>query len=305
MKNIFLFLLALLFAGNLLGQADITYTHFMFNKLAYNPAFAGARDALDVTAIYRNQWWSGVDGAPKTMNVNAHAPFFNNKVGLGISLHSDKIGFYNNSLVDLAYAYRIKINDKSKLSLGVQGRLDYLRTDWAEAKGLDLVDNGLNVAEDSKTRLNFGLGAFYNTPDFFIGFSIPQIVKSTYYADYDDFTDVSKITYYLMGGVILPISKQVKFYPAVLLSHNASTPLDVDLNANFLFMDALWLGASYRWDDSIDALIQYQFKNGLKAGVAFDFTASELNNLTTGSYEIMLGYTFQCDDCKIVNLRYF
>jgi hypothetical protein len=90
-----------------------------------------------------------------------------------------------------------------------------------------------------------------------------------------------------------------------MVSLNPNVPFEFDINANLLFFDAIMLGANYRYQDSIDGLVQYQFSNGLRIGVAIDFTASELAKVTTGSYEIMLGYTFPCEDCKILNLRYF
>ena len=32
------------------------FTHYMYNTLMVNPAYAGSRDALTVTALYRSQW---------------------------------------------------------------------------------------------------------------------------------------------------------------------------------------------------------------------------------------------------------
>ena len=70
-------------------------------------------------------------------------------------------------------------------------------------------------------------------------------------------------------------------------------------------MDALWVGGTYRLDDSIDALIQYQFTPNLRAGMAFDFTTSELSASTSGGYELMLEYIFDRKDRQLTNIRYF
>ena len=72
-----------------------------------------------------------------------------------------------------------------------------------------------------------------------------------------------------------------------------------------MFNDALMVGLMYRLEDSVDGLVVYQFDSGLRLGVAVDFTVSELSKATTGSFEVMVGYTFPCEDCEIVNLRYF
>ena len=40
------------------GQQDPMFTHYMYNTLSVNPAYAGSRDALTVTLLHRNQWVS-------------------------------------------------------------------------------------------------------------------------------------------------------------------------------------------------------------------------------------------------------
>ena len=56
----------------LLAQQDPQITHNMFNKFMYNPAVAGAYPELHATLLHRSQW-VGIDGAPSTSNLNAHA----------------------------------------------------------------------------------------------------------------------------------------------------------------------------------------------------------------------------------------
>jgi len=77
------------------------------------------------------------------------------------------------------------------------------------------------------------------------------------------------------------------------------------LNASFVLMDALWLGASYRLGDSFDFVAQYRFNQQIKAAVAADLTLSELNNYSPGSFELMLEYTLQSDGARYNNIRYF
>ena len=55
------------------AQQDAMFTHYMNNMLLVNPAYAGSRDALTVTALHRSQW---VDfkGAPLTQTITMHSP---------------------------------------------------------------------------------------------------------------------------------------------------------------------------------------------------------------------------------------
>lgn len=291
------------FTAAMWGQSEPLFTHFMFNRLNYNPAYAGSKEVLDLAAIYRNQWWSGIDGAPKTLNVFAHAPFANYRNGAGISLIQDKIGLSKMLSVNLNYAYRISVG-KNKLALGIGARVENLRHDWNKAVTNSPTDNLIQGSEYSSTGFNAGLGAYWTNPNYYIGLSVPRLLSNELYQESDAFSGKVN-TYYLMSGLILPLNSNIKFYPNFMISLNPNVPFEFDVNANFLFFDQFWLGASYRHESSVDGLIQYQFSNGLRVGFALDFTTSELQKVTTGSYEIMVGYTFPCDDCDILNLRYF
>ncbi|MCR9289449.1 MAG: type IX secretion system membrane protein PorP/SprF [Bacteroidetes bacterium] len=303
MKRIIYTLLFLAFSISMWGQSESLFTHYMFNKLNYNPAYAGSKEVLDAGAIYRNQWWSGIDGAPKTLNVYAHLPFARLRNGAGISLIQDKIGLTKTFSLGLNYAYRIPFG-KNNLAIGLNGRFENINQDWTQAETVSLTDNLINGSELANSTFNAGLGLYWTSTNYYLGLSVPRFLKNSLYQDSDEFS-ANVNSYYFMAGVIMPIAKNVKLYPNFMVSLNPNVPFEFDINANLLFFDAIMLGANYRYQDSIDGLVQYQFSNGLRIGVAIDFTASELAKVTTGSYEIMLGYTFPCEDCKILNLRYF
>ena len=48
------------------AQSEGQYTHFMFNRLSYNPAYAGSSGDISLTALYRNQWLGLQLQAPTT-----------------------------------------------------------------------------------------------------------------------------------------------------------------------------------------------------------------------------------------------
>lgn len=110
-KNLWLLLLLIPFCGR--AQSDQHYTMFMYNKLLYNPAYAGSRDMLSLNGLYRRQW-TDIEGAPRTMNLSADAtvgsymkPF--RKIALGISVVNEKIGVERNTAIRSYYAYRVQL----------------------------------------------------------------------------------------------------------------------------------------------------------------------------------------------------
>src|SRR5690242_20552077 len=46
----------LLLSASAFAQSDQHYTMFMYNKMLYNPAYAGSRDVVSANALYRRQW---------------------------------------------------------------------------------------------------------------------------------------------------------------------------------------------------------------------------------------------------------
>lgn len=65
------------------AQQDPQYTQYMYNMNVVNPAYAGLKESLSVTTLFRQQW-SGLEGAPTTFTLSGHSPV-NDKVGLGLS----------------------------------------------------------------------------------------------------------------------------------------------------------------------------------------------------------------------------
>lgn len=306
MRKIYLlFLFTAMHLVNAKSQNDVQFTQFMFNKIGYNPAFAGSDKVLTVNAIYRHQW-SGVEGAPRTLNAHIHTPFAKNRCGIGLSLTSDQIGMFNTTFVELSYAYKIPFG-RNTLSIGVNGRVEHGQIDWTKANSLDQVDALIQNAESSVTTPNFGFGAVYGGERFFAGVSLNQLLNNSYFQHIDlpEERELNMRTIYLMGGAVFNLGQKVEFQPVLLASYNRNAPFDLDINLGFTFVDAFFAGLSYRLDDSADLLLAYQITKQFRLGAAYDFTISELSQGTSGSFEIMMQYRFIFDDLGIRNLRFF
>lgn len=288
------------------GQSDPHYTQFMHNKMAINPAYAGSKEVLTFTSLYRNQW-SGVTGAPTTFALNAHAPFFSNRCGAGISLVGDQHGFFKSYNIGLNYSYRIPMKNGATFSIGLSGQIEYGQIDFTMIDPADMNDEDIPTSETSRINPNVGLGFYYSHPQYYVGLSVPSFMRTAVYSnDPDGGVNLNQLrTYHLMGGFMTRINHAVQFKPALLVTYNPSTPIEVDVNASFLFMDKIWVGASYRLGDSFDAMIQYQFNPQIRAGVAVDLTTSELSQYSPGSFEVMLEYGLNFEGKGMNHLRYF
>jgi len=338
MKKITLIVLfgALLFAYNGAAQQDAMFTKYMFNSLAYNPAFAGSPGYLSVRALYRDQWW-GIEGSPHTQTVTAHMPF-GEKVGLGISLGNDKIGATGSTSAYANYAYHIPFG-KGKISLGLQGGVTNWRADWSVLKFKDprVLDVSFNDLTPSRWLPNFGAGLFYYAQKYYVGFSVPHLINydlRKFDQGEPTLTTASMARhYYLTAGATFDIfGPAVMFKPSLMIKsvglfsefsaspnnlNKVGAPIEFDIDASFLFYETLWVGASFRSAfqaesfggkssfDSADIWMSYYLNNGLRIGAAYDYTLTELQSFANGSFEVMLGYDFNFSSRRINTPRYF
>ncbi|MEL6636935.1 MAG: type IX secretion system membrane protein PorP/SprF [Bacteroidota bacterium] len=290
------------------GQQNAQFSQFMSNKLVQNPAYAGSQDHLCLTALYRSQW-VGLEGAPNTQTVSAHMPFFKNRVGVGLSLVRDDITITKHHSVAMSYSYRMDLGFGQVLSIGLQGELKYLRVNWEELQAFDIGDQGLpTVTDRSRVHPNVGAGIYYSTPKFYLGFAAQNLTRPRIELEDQALIDIipkDRKHFFLMGGMVTSLSDNVQLLPSFLFKYVGNSPLDLDLNASFIFYKKFWMGVSYRFGDSIDGILQYQISPSLRAGIAHDFTLSELRRVNNGTYELLLQYCFDHNPKRLTNPRYF
>lgn len=312
MKRIIYTTACLLFSLMAMAQNDVQYTQYMFNRMDFNPAYVGSTGTPEINAIYRDQWTGNfADGkAPRTGTINWNTPIQCGRGGVGLGFTSDKAGIFTSNRLNGAYAYKFPVSEKGKISLGLGAQLEFGRADFRLTNPLDPGDQTIFNAgeEDSQTKINFGAGVYYTHDDrFYIGLSVPQLLNTSFFREVDISGDGNDFhTYFLMAGFVADLSDNIKLVPGTLVSFQGrNAPFEWNLNANLVFVEKLWLGLNYRLGDSIDGLVQYQITDQLKAGFAYDFTTSDIQDVTNGSLEFLLNYNFTNFSNKISNVRYF
>ena len=111
--------------------------------------------------------------------------------------------------------------------------------------------------------------------------------------------------YFVTGGYVFTLSPAVKFRPSFLVKAVDGAPLSLDLTANFLLAERLWLGVAYRNEDSMSGIIAYNITEQLRAGYAYDFTLTPLKTQQSGTHELMLQYDLRFNKEKTLSPRYF
>lgn len=282
--------LKLLTLMGLLASSGITYaqqlpqfTQYMFNTISVNPAYAGSRETLNVTALHRNQW-SGIEGNPRTNTLSIHAPLRNDRVGLGLSYINDRLGFESTNYVYGDFSYTIPVSANAHFSFGLKAGFTNYRLETPDPN-----DQFFN-AEFNNWSPNMGAGFYLSSNLWYVGVSSPRLFVTD--LNEGEFEALERTGYYAIGGLVLDLSEKVKFKPTVLSKFTSGAPATYDVTANFLFNEKLWLGASYRFNasDSFGALLDFQVSNDVRIGYAYDLPTGDVRPYTTGTHEIILIY---------------
>lgn len=290
-KNLLPSLVLVLLCNVALAQQYPVFTQYYFNELVINPAYAGNHVQFSASASYRNQWVN-FPGAPKTMSFSMHSSFLKARLGLGLLINRDEIGSYKNNNIYLMYSYNIRF-PKSTLAAGLQTGFNLLGADYSKLDLLDGTDPSFNVFVN-ELKPNFGAGVYYNRKNFFVGLSVPFILNNSVATTFEGLLNEIKERryYFLRSGAIFPLggSKNVKINPSILLRSQEGQALSLDVNAAFIFYDALSVGTSLRSGDSFITFIDLKISEKFHFAYSYDWTQSKLATFSNGTHEFMINY---------------
>lgn len=310
MKNRILILVILfssIFAIESTAQQDAQYTQYMYNTMSVNPAYAGSRDFISMTGLYRTQW-VGLEGAPDTQTFNIHSPVgANRKVGLGLSIINDNIGPTHETYFDIAFSYTINTSDEGRLSFGLKGGGHLLDVAYSELSQYNGGDQLLQSDIENRFSPNIGAGLYYRKGDrWYIGFSAPNLLETKHFDESALSVAKERINLYLIGGYVFDINSDLKLKPAFLFKGVQGAPLQADLTINALLREKLTLGLAYRWSAAFSGLVGYQLSDKLMLGLAYDREVTDLGRtqFEQGSFEVFLRFEL-FENQKILSPRFF
>jgi len=304
MKNIYIatFLIAILFFQDSNAQQDPQYTQYMYNMNVVNPAYAGSKENLSITGLYRKQW-SGLDGAPETITFSGHSPI-SDKVGLGLSAIKDELGPVKETNVFIDFSYTLQVSDNLKLALGLKAGASFHDVGLVD---LDLQDpNDPFFSNDiSNTYPNVGAGAFFYGDNFYVGLSVPNLLNSVHLEENGLKIGSETNHYFATAGYVFQVSENMKLKPSVMAKSAFDAPLSVDGNLNALFYEKFEIGASYRLDDSFSGLVGFQATPNIRIGYAYDHVISDLDAVASASHEVILTFDLIFNKKSLRSPRYF
>jgi type IX secretion system PorP/SprF family membrane protein len=289
------------------AQTEPMYSQYMYNMLSINPAYAGSREVLSMNMFHRKQW-VGIAGAPQTTSLTIDQSFNDKKVGLGIQMYDDRLGVEKAQGVNAMWSARVRISENGILSGGLQFGVMNYRADLTKVENRFTPGDPAFSQNYSKWLPSVGMGLFYNTDKFYMGVSVPNLMR-TRLATFDliksGIQNVNDLHFFATAGYVYDINDQVKFKPSAMVKVVSGAPIQYDFNANFWLKELIGFGVSYRTKDAVLGMIELQTNRNFRIGYAYDIPVSDLKLYTQGTHEIMLRYEFSKDKTNIKSTRYF
>ncbi len=301
-------LLTLGLSGDLMAQQLPIYSQYVLNGFMVNPAMAGHDGFTSFNTTARQQWL-GFGEAPRTYSAswqtrvlrrsykiinrpvssdNRLRPSTKGRVGLGAYVVNDVNAKVARTGASFTYAYHIYLN-RQQLSFGLAAKAFQYRINSDEltfGEDGDPVMNGVFVAYSPDA----DFGVFFRDPNYFVGFSVSNLLQSAIKVGGNEIPDFSTDRHYwLLGAYSFNLSDIFVLEPGALLKTSENWNPQADFTMKLYVNEQFWGGLSYRTNKSMILLLGVKVEN-LFFGYSFDWAFSEIGHFNYGSHEITLSY---------------
>lgn len=322
MKAILPFVLIMSWSLIALGQQKPQYNLYIMNNYLLNPAISGIEEYTDVKIGSRQQF-SGIDGAPSTYYVSAHAPIGYSSVarnaskaettpsfntlrqnrmikpkphhGVGMMVMRDAIGAFSRTEASFSYAYHIVLSEDMKLAGGASAGIIQQKLSADKLTFYDPADNA--NADWNSVKPNISMGLWLYSSNFYVGISGAQLFANS--VNYDDMIEEKNIQYkhyFVTAAYKLDVSDRFSLIPSVMSMWAEPLPGSIDYNLRGVYDNRVWAGGSYRENGSFAVIAGVTLDHTFDVGYAYDTGLRELNGFGGGSHEVLLGI-------RLFNLR--
>ena len=300
--------LSTMWGGTAMAQNDMVLTQHWALPTLYNPARAGETDFLRIRGAARLQW-IGVENAPRSFSGAADMPVKagNGRIGAGALVSQESIGLFSNLLAAAQGCYRFKAL-KGTLSVGLQ--FGYCNTRF---RGTDIYipdDDDYHKPDDpslprqdlSGNAVDFSLGLSYSRPSFHIALAgahltapgISLTLEGSESEEPRQFeSKLRRTLYFDTGGNIELRNTLFLLQPSLLVASDFDN-FSAKVTMRATYNRFLSLGVGYRWKDAFSIMVGAEYKNFF-LGYAYDYPLSSIAKASSGSHELVAGYSLKID----------
>ena len=292
------------------AQSDAQFSQYYEVPAYYNAGAIGNSDLLRIRSGMRLQWM-GIHGAPRSFVGTADMPLrlMEKRFAVGLVLQEEGIGLYNNLALGARLAYHQPLF-KGRLSAGVG--LGFIDQSF---KGSDVflpdqddfhqgTDEAIPTNDIRGTAFDLSAGIMYTHPRFWVGVSVNHINNPTMRlsSEVENSTAETGFNYeftagrvgYFMAGSNIPIKNTLLEVIPSLLVKSDLTFTSAEATARLRYNKFLTAGVGYRYKDAVSIILGAEIK-GFYIGYSYDYSTSAIARASSGSHELMAGYSLKLD----------
>ncbi|MBD5347459.1 MAG: PorP/SprF family type IX secretion system membrane protein [Bacteroides sp.] len=286
----------------------------------YNPGAAGRTDLVNIRAGGRLQW-VGIDNAPVSFVGVADMPFKigRKRLATGLALQHESYGLYRNLTLGAMIAYKLRLFGGT-LTPGV--RIGLINQSFRGSEVFIPDDNEYHSPTDDAipttdvggNALDLGVGISFDIRSFSAGLSVLHANSPTVRFSSDssmsgsrDGEDsstsdpgvknyefpVSSTLYFTAAGNIPIKNTLFEVIPSILIVSDFNDATGI-VTARLRYSKRFSFGAGYRYRDGVSINLGLELKN-FYIGYTYEYPLSSLNRASSGSHELLAGYSLKLD----------
>ena len=274
----------------------------------YNPANTGNTDYLRIRGGARLQW-IGVENAPRSFFGAADIPFriMGKHLGGGITVLQESLGLFSNFNLGAQVSYKFKLG-KGYFSIGVQPA--YYNSQFKGSKVVlpdnddyhQGTDTSIPTQDLTGNKFDLSAGVSYTHKYFTLGLSCMHLLNPTVNLsmqgsqtnEAQQYQTELPRQFYLIGDGNIPIKNTLfELQPSLLLTSNLKG-FTGEAAMRTTYNKFLTFGLSYRWQDALGVTVGAEYKNFF-LGYAYEYPLSGINKASSGSHELVAGYSLKLD----------
>jgi len=296
-------------AINTQAQNDAQFSQYYEIPSLYNPAAIGRTDFIRIRGAGRLQW-VGIDGAPRTFMLSGDMPFkfIGKRFGTGLVMQQESIGLYKSLNINAQIGFKLK-KFGGEFTFALQpGMYDqsFKGSEVFIPDGDDYhqsTDEGLPDTDLHGTAFDIGAGIWYQHRHWWAGISGSHLTSPTIKMggenggqgnDENIYEFKADRTLYFMAGGNIPLKNTLfEVLPSVLVKTDFSFTT-AEVTARARYNKFLSFGIGYRYNDAVYATVAAEIKN-FYVGYSYDYATSGIHSASSGSHEIVVGYSLKLD----------
>ena len=308
MKQHYFFLLILATLTTAAKGQQLPYQE-SFSQIAFlwNPAMTGNEDHLEFGAVYR-RLWSEFEQSPKTTHAFGQVAIPTLNMGIGLGVLHEEIGLFQNSGVQLSYAYHLFFGRSRdhRLSIGLSANYQRFILNAHHAVGGLPADPLLNGQRSGDRQTNLGAGLYYTSRNtrhrdrnhWFAGLGVQQALPRELRPDANPMVNLQRAIHangvfgarFHQTGIILE--------PSVWADYSSPNVLRLLTQVRLEWQQVYWASLGYSTDGAIHIGAGFIVDGGflqdgqLRIGMQGSYAVGQLGHYQGLGYSFYLAYRY-------------